>query len=99
MNPLSKISKENLEQLRKFTQQLVLKSYSLSTIKTYTYEFVPFLHTIKEKNAADYGADRIKDYLQYCHEKLKLSENILHSRMNSLKFFYEQVLKKEKFFR
>ena len=41
---------------------------------------------------------RIKDYLQYCHEKLKLSENTLHSRMNALKFYYEQVLKREKFF-
>jgi site-specific recombinase XerD len=30
--------------------------------------------------------------------KLKLSENTLHSRINALKFYYEQVLKREKFF-
>lgn len=48
--------------------------------------------------ASDFTVPRIKDYLQYCFEKLKLSENTLHSRMNALKFYYEQVLNKEKFF-
>jgi len=36
--------------------------------------------------------------MQYCHTTLKLSENTLHSRINALKFYYEQVLHKEKFF-
>ena len=93
-----KLSKENNEALQKFKQQLVLKSYSQSTIKTYTNEFVQFLHTIKEMPAADFTTTRIKDYLQYCHVTLKLSEATLHSRMNALKFYYEQVLYKEKFF-
>ena len=36
--------------------------------------------------------------MQYCYVELKLSENTLHSRMNALKFYYEQVLYKQKFF-
>jgi len=36
--------------------------------------------------------------MQYCAEKLKLSENTLHSKINALKFYYEQVLGREKFF-
>jgi len=44
------------------------------------------------------SVQRIKDYLQYCFVTLKLSENTLHSRINALKFYYEQVLKREKFF-
>jgi site-specific recombinase XerD len=36
--------------------------------------------------------------MQYCFEKLKLSENTLHSKINALKFYYEQVLGKERFF-
>jgi integrase/recombinase XerD len=36
--------------------------------------------------------------MQYCFEKLKLSENTLHSKINALKFYYEQVLGREKFF-
>jgi len=92
------ISKENNEALQKFKQQLVLKSYSPSTIKTYTNEFIQFLQTIKNVAASDFTVQRIKDYLQYCFEELKLSENTLHSRMNALKFYFEQVLKREKFF-
>ena len=93
-----RISKENSETLQKFKQQLILKSYSPSTIRTYTNEFVQFLHTIKEKPASEFTTARVKDYMQYCCEKLKLSENTLHSKINALKFYYEQVLHHEKFF-
>jgi hypothetical protein len=37
--PKNSISQENKDALRKFTQQLVLKSYSVSTIRTYSNEF------------------------------------------------------------
>ncbi len=93
-----KLSKENNEGLQKFKQQLVLKSYSTSTIRTYTNEFMQFLVTIKEVSANEFTTTRIKDYLQYCFEKLQLSENTLHSKINALKFYYEQVLGREKFF-
>ncbi|MEO8412969.1 MAG: tyrosine-type recombinase/integrase, partial [Ginsengibacter sp.] len=93
-----KLSTENNEALQKFKQQLVLKSYSSSTIKTYTNEFMQFLQTIGKVPAHEFTTARIKDYMQYCFEKLKLSENTLHSKINALKFYYEQVLKKEKFF-
>jgi site-specific recombinase XerD len=56
------------------------------------------LHTIKEKPAQDFSVLRLKDYFQYCHTTLKLSENTLHSRINALKFYYEQVLGRDKFF-
>jgi integrase/recombinase XerD len=98
LKPAIIISKENKEALQKFRQQLVLKSYSPSTIKTYTNEFMQFLQLIKDKPANEFTINRIKDYLQHCFEKLKLSENTLHSRINALKFYYEQVLKREKFF-
>src|SRR6185312_1078400 len=84
-----RISKENNEAMQKFKQHLVLKSYSPSTIRTYTNEFMQFLQAIKDVPAKDFTTQRVKDYLQYCFEKLKLSENTLHSRINSLKFYYE----------
>jgi integrase/recombinase XerD len=93
-----RISKENREALEKYRQMLALKSYSASTIRTYTNEFAQFLNTIKGKPATGFTTARIKDYMQYCSEKLKLSENTLHSRMNALKFYFEQVLGREKFF-
>lgn len=96
--PAIKISAENDEALRQFKQQLSLKSYSASTIKTYSNEFMQFLQTVGKVPADEFSTARIKDYLQYCFEKLQLSENTLHSRINALKFYYESVLKREKFF-
>jgi len=57
-----------------------------------------FLGTIKNHSADKFTVQRIKDYLQYCYTELRLSENTLNSRMNALKFYYEQVLGKDKFF-
>jgi len=84
--------------LRKIQQHLQLKGYSISTRRTYLNEIAQFLQTIKANPAADFTPQRIMDYLQYCYTTLKLSENTLHSRMNALKYYYEKVLGKEKFF-
>lgn len=94
----TEISRENFQALIKTEQHLVLKSYSSSTITTYLNEIRVFMKTIKHHPAESFTTERVKDYLQYCAEKLKLSENTLHSRMNALKFYYEQVLGREKFF-
>ncbi len=92
------ISEENFAQLKQYMQHLQLKAYSHSTIRTYRNEFGNFLQALKQTPAKGLSTQRIKDYLQYCHAVLHLSENTLHSRMNALKFYYEQVLRKEKFF-
>lgn len=88
----------NAEVLPIMKQHLQLKAYSHSTIRTYLAEMNMFLQTIKDNKAESFTVPRIKDYLQYCHVQLKLSANTLHSRMNALKFYYEQVLRREKFF-
>ena len=92
------LSKENADALHQFKRQLALKAYSPSTIRTYDNEFRQFLHTIKDKPASGFSVSRLKDYFHYCYTKLHLSENTLHSRINALKFYYEQVLGREKFF-
>ena len=93
-----KLSKENAEAMQEFKRQLVLKGYSQSTLRTYENEFRQFLQMIKDKPASSFSVSRLKDYFQYCYSTLKLSENTMHSRINSLKFYYEQVLGREKFF-
>jgi len=42
--------------------------------------------------------ERLRSYFLYCHQKLKLSENEIHSRMNAVKFYFEQVLHRPKMF-
>ncbi|MBX3241430.1 MAG: tyrosine-type recombinase/integrase [Chitinophagaceae bacterium] len=94
----AEISRENFQALLKTEQYLVLKAYSSSTINTYLNEIRSFMKAIKQHPAESFPTERIKDYLQYCADKLKLSENTLHSRINALKFFYEQTLGRDKFF-
>lgn len=79
-------------------QQLRLKGYSPSTIRTYVNELIQFLAALKYTPAESFGPERIKNYLHYCVVTLQLKEATLHSRLNALKFYYEQVLGKEKFF-
>jgi len=93
-----KLSKENAEAMQEFKRHLVLKGYSQSTLRTYENEFRQFLQTIKDKPASDFNVSRLKDYFQYCYATLHLSENTMHSKINALKFYYEQVLGREKFF-
>lgn len=93
--PLSKI---NLKALHDLVGLLQLKSYSQNTIKTYKGEFSVFLAILNNRPAESISADELKRYMLYCVNTMKLSENTMHSRLNALKFYYEQVLKRERFF-
>ena len=77
---------------------LKMKYYSESTIKTYQNEFAQLLYVLKDKNVDELGSERLKSYFLYCINTLKLSENTLHSRINAIKFYFEQVLKRERLF-
>ena len=79
-------------------EQLILRAYSSSTMRTYLNEMTQLLTTLKNFPADDLSPALLKRYLVYCHETLHLSENTLHSRINALKFYYEQVKGWDKFF-
>ncbi len=95
---LSGIHPVNLPSLERFTEQLQLKAYSPNTIRTYVSEFAQLLITIKSFSVDELNAERLRSYFLFCIKNLKMSENALHSRMNAIKFYFEQVLKRENFF-
>lgn len=95
---LSNIQAVNIPALTKYVETLQLKAYSPNTIRTYRNEFAQLLYILKDKNVDDIDAIRLRSYFLYCVNTLKLSENTLHSRINAVKFYFEQVLKREKFF-
>jgi integrase/recombinase XerD len=78
--------------------QLQLKGYSPSTIKTYRNEFTQFAVYLKELHADACEPEGLRQYLLHCINTLKLSESTLHSRINACKFYFEQMLHREKFF-
>ncbi|GAB3005238.1 hypothetical protein GCM10027051_00020 [Niabella terrae] len=77
---------------------LQMKAYSPNTIKTYIVEFAQLLYDLKDVHVDSLGYDRLLAYLLYCFNTLKISENQLHSRLNVIKFYFEQVLHKPDFF-
>jgi integrase/recombinase XerD len=95
---LAQINEINQPALNKLIETLQLKAYSPSTLNTYRNEFAQLLYLMKEKNVDDLDATRLRSYFLYCVNELKLSENTLHSRINAVKFYFEVVLNREKFF-
>jgi integrase/recombinase XerD len=91
------ISPANQAELRRFTEHLQLKAYSPSTIKTYRNEFAQLLQKLGNIPARDLQPEHLRRYMLYCVGQ-RLSENTLHSRINALKFYFEQILGRDKFF-
>ena len=94
----SRISAVNKLVLPAMRERLRLKAYSESTIRTYLNEVAQLLKDLGNIPADQLKPEHLKSYLVYCFEKLLLKENTLHSRINALKFYYEQVLGRQKFF-
>jgi site-specific recombinase XerD len=93
-----KISSNNLAELEKMILLLKGKAYSRSTMTTYRGEMMQLLRLIGKKPVQDLMPDDLKRYMVYLLEKEGISENTAHSRINALKFYFEQVLGREKFF-
>ena len=95
---ISQIRPVNQAALQRMHELLLLKAYSPNTIKTYCNEFAQLLYLLKDTSVDTLTPERLRSYFLYCVTKLKLSENIIHSRMNAVKFYFEQVLHRDKFF-
>lgn len=95
---LPKLTPENQAALNIFTEKLELKGYSESTIRTYTIEFRCLLQLLVTRPASTLSSEDVKRYILYCINDLHLKENTIHSRLNALKFYFEQVLNREKIF-
>ena len=94
---LARLSPFHVEQLNRLKEELQLKAYSQATIKTYLVEFAQLLYLLKDVRVDTLNYQRLRSYILYCINHLGISENQLHSRLNAIKFYYEQVLHKPKF--
>ena len=95
---ISRIYPTNLVALKRMHETLILKSYSPNTIRNYCFEFSQLLYLLKDVPVDSLTPERLRSYFLYCIAKLKLSENMIHSRLNAIKFYFEQVLHREKMF-
>ena len=93
-----RIGQINRPHLIRFVETLQLKGYSENTVRTYRNELTQFLILLKDRNVLDCDETNVRNYFLYCINELKLSENTMHSRTNAIKFFFEKVLHRKKFF-
>jgi site-specific recombinase XerD len=84
--------------LQKMVNELKLKAYSPNTIRTYTNEFVQMLKALGTQPVDELCIMKLKAYFIYCIDQLKLSASLVNSRINAIKFYFEQVLHQEKLF-
>ena len=95
---LNQIHPVNVGALKRMHETLLLKAYSPHTIRTYCLEFAQLLCLLKNKPVDTLTPERLRSYFLYCVSELKLSENYIHSRINAIKFYFEQVLGRDKLF-
>jgi site-specific recombinase XerD len=86
-----------MTEVNELVRFLNLKSYSSSTIKNYKDAFVNFADHFDDRDLNTISKREVEDYLLYLRNK-KLSETTIHGAINAIKFYYEQVLKKQKEF-
>lgn len=92
------IPDQNRPALQRYIDTIRLKGYSPNTENTYRSEFAQLLLLLGDVHVDTLTPERVRSYMLYCTTELKLSEAQLHSRLNAIKFYFEKVLKREKFF-
>lgn len=92
------ISTENKKELEDFTRLIRLQGYSPNTLRTYRNEFIQLLILLKDKAVNTLNHQDLKKYFDWCLSHEKLSESSVHSRLNAVKFYFEQVKQGPKFF-
>ena len=93
---LVRISEENETHIQRCKQELILKAYSTSTQRTYLNELRCYFYWCGTTNAAAYGIVELRAYFEQLLTD-GYSANLVHSRLNAVKFFYEKVMKREAF--
>ncbi|MCF8278477.1 MAG: phage integrase N-terminal SAM-like domain-containing protein [Flavobacteriales bacterium] len=81
---LAKVSEVNRPALDRFIETIRLKGYSHNTETTYRNEFAQLLYILGNVHVDTLTPIRLRSYMLYCTTELKLSEAMLHSRLNAI---------------
>jgi site-specific recombinase XerD len=85
---------ENYRQVPEcYTDKLNVLRYSKNTIKTYVDCFKEFINYYSNKELDAITQQEIMDYLLYLVQERQISESYQNQAINSIKFYYEKVMK------
>ena len=90
------LNDENSEAYRRYQQLLQLKGYSPNTIKSYCHSFHFLLRVLGNVPVDSLLPKHIHAYLLWLIQKKGYSETAVHTAVNAIKFYFEQVEKKDK---
>jgi site-specific recombinase XerD len=85
-------------ELTALVRHLELKSYSPNTIRTYSGAFSIFLDYFYPMKAAEVSREQIESFLLHLAKEKGYSETAIHTLVNAIKFYLEQVLKQPREF-
>lgn len=86
------------ESLNKYKNLLIQKRYSLNTQKIYLCYFKDFCQYFKDYDLDTIQKDQINSYLLELIKTKNISPSQQNQRINTIKFYYEKVLYREKEF-
>lgn len=92
------LSNENLKALEAYRNKLVVKGYSKHTIRNYLNEFHQLLRILADRPVNDLGREHIQSYLLWLLQEQGCSETKVHTSVNAIKFYFEQVMERAKEF-
>ncbi len=92
------LNQQNLQALVAYRNLLTIKKYSNETIKSYCNSFHQLLRLLGSRNVEELSKEQIQSYLLWLVEKRNSSETVLNTTINALKFYFEQVLGRDKAF-
>lgn len=83
--------------LNRMKEELILRQYQYNTSKNYCSNFISFMLFFKDKPVDILTHEDIRSYLLYKIKFHHISESTQNTIVNAIKFYYEQVLKRERF--
>ena len=84
------ISEQNQSAYTEFRQLLIMKGYSLNTIKNYSNELMVLLRILKQKRLDELSKKQIHSYLLWLILKKGYGESQVNTAVNAIKFYFEQ---------
>jgi len=94
--PVKEINEQSLKLLESFQAKIILKGYSVNTLKNYKNNIINFLSYFEEQDLESLTKADIESYVYKLKVKYKISDTKQNGIINSIKFLYEQVFEKQR---
>lgn len=90
--PRKRLSEKSLENLALYEQKIILKSYSMNTVRTYKGAFVNYLSFFESRCLSSITKEEIEGYIYKLKTKYNISDTKQNQIINAIKFYYEHIL-------